>query len=278
MSDSELRRLALGDRLRLLRQSADLSGKQIAERLGWAASKVSRIERNRQPLTDADVVGLAGVLGLDTAATEELRDELRAIRLEETRWSRQLVAGHRPVQERVRREEAAARSLDAYNVLTVHGLLQTAGYARAVFEVLDDLRGTPRDADAAMRVRLQRQEVLYEPGHQFSMLMTEAALRLSVAPLDVLRGQLDRLIAVADLPDLRLGIIPLGVRLPVLVMHDFAIRDDEVTVELGHTEMTTRDTDDVALYRRILDRLWTVAVAGEDARAMLTRIAGTLAG
>lgn len=278
MSDSELRRLALGDRIRLLRKTAGLSGKQVAQRLGWAASKLSRIERNRQPVTDADIVGLAGVFGLDTGATEELRDELRAIRLEEARWSRQLVVGHHPVQERVQRAEAEARSVDAYNALTVHGLLQTAGYARAVFEALDELRDSPRDVDAAVRVRMQRQQVLYESDRRFTMLVTEAALRLSVAPPDVMRGQLDRLIAVADLPNLRIGIIPLDARLPVLVMHDFSIRDQQVTVELGHTETVTSEPADVDLYRRLLDRLWTVAVTGDAARALIARVAGTLAG
>lgn len=278
-SDStERRRLALGDRLRLLRHETGLSGKDVADQLGWAASKISRIERARQPLTDLDLVSLGPVLALSNEMLEELRGELRAIRLEEARWSEQLASGHRPVQERVRRAEAEAGTIRAYSTLHVHGLLQTGGYARAVFQALDDLRGTPRDVAAAVSARMQRQQVLYEPGKQFEFLMSEAALRQSVAPDEVLRGQVDRLLAVADLPNLRLGVIPLGVRMPVVVMHDVSVRDDTVTIELGHTELTTTDPADVDLYRRILDSLWSVAVEGDDARALLRTVAARLAG
>jgi hypothetical protein len=57
--------------------------------------------------------------------------------------------------------------------------------------------------------------------------------------------------------------------LPTVVMHDFVIKDDAVTIELSHTEMATREDEDLALYERLLALLWSVAVEGEQARALL---------
>lgn len=275
-NEAERRRLALGDQLRLIREDHNVSGKRLAEITGWAPSKVSRIERNRQPITDSHIVAIAAALELGADTTEELRDELRAIRLEEARWSRQLTVGHRPIQERVRKAEATRSTLSAFSVLFVHGLAQTAGYARRVFEVLADTHESLSDTRGAVGARMDRQQVLYDEDKHFEILMTEAALRLPIASPAVMRGQIDRLMTLADLPNLRLGVIPLGTVMPVMIMHDFSIRDDEVLIELGHTEMVTGDEYDVALYRSVLDRLWLVAVEGDDARPLLARAAADL--
>lgn len=276
IDEAQRRRLALGDHLRLIREDHKVSGKRLAEIIGWAPSKVSRIERNRQPITDSDIVAIAAALKLGAENTEELRDELRAIRLEEARWSKQLTVGHRPLQERVRKAEAARTTLAAFSVLYVHGLAQTAGYARRMFEILADTHETLADTRGAVGARMDRQQVLYDEDRTFEILITEAALRLPTAGPAVMRGQIDRLMTLADLPNLRLGVIPLGTAMPVVIMHDFSIRDGEVLIELGHTEMVTSAAQDVALYRSILDRLWTVAVEGNEARALLGRVAADL--
>ncbi|GAA3466461.1 helix-turn-helix domain-containing protein [Nonomuraea roseola] len=48
-------REALGRRLRELRTGAGLNGKEFAERLGWIATKVSKIEHGKQTPTEEDV-------------------------------------------------------------------------------------------------------------------------------------------------------------------------------------------------------------------------------
>jgi transcriptional regulator with XRE-family HTH domain len=274
--DVARRRLALSDHLRLIREEHGVSGKRLAELIGWAPSKVSRIERNRQPITDSDIAAIGAALDLGSQVTEDLRNELRAIRLEEARWSKQLTVGHRPLQERVRKAEATRKTLSAFSALYVHGLAQTAGYARRVFEVLADTHETPRDTTAAVGARMDRQQVLYDEDKTFEILLAEAALRMPIAGPATMRGQIDRLMTLADLPNLRLGVIPLGTVMPVMIMHDFSIRDDEVLIELGHTEMITSNEHDVALYRSILDRLWPVAAEGDDTRALLARVAADL--
>lgn len=277
MTDTSPRRLALGDTLRLLRGSAGLSGKQLAEQLGWQASKISKIENARQSVTDTDLVDIGRALNLDAAHVEDLRNELRAIRLEEARWNQQLRVGHRRLQQNVAQADHAASRISVFSLTLVPGLLQTAEYARHVFLSLAELHDSPRDTDAAVRARMDRQQVLYDESKQIELLMTESVLRYPVAPASVMLGQIDRLITVQGLPALRFGIIPLGRQLPAAVAHNFVMKDDTVIVELINTEFTTRDPDDVELYRRYFDTLWEVAAEGDAARVILTRAASDLA-
>ncbi|MFF5992564.1 Scr1 family TA system antitoxin-like transcriptional regulator, partial [Prauserella flavalba] len=171
MTDPHARRLALGDQLRLLREAAGLSGKRLAERLGWQPSKVSRIENARQAVTDSDVVALAGALELSGGQAAELREELRSIRADEARWSQQLRAGHRVVQHNVAEAERAARHIRVFSLTLVPGLLQTAEYARYVFASLANLHESPRDTDDAVRARMDRQQVLYDESKQVDLLI-----------------------------------------------------------------------------------------------------------
>ncbi|MCA1672702.1 MAG: helix-turn-helix domain-containing protein, partial [Actinobacteria bacterium] len=48
-------RAQFGRRLRVLREDARLTGKDLADRLGWAQSKVSRLENGKQTATVEDV-------------------------------------------------------------------------------------------------------------------------------------------------------------------------------------------------------------------------------
>lgn len=273
MSDVERRRLAFGDQLRLLRTSAGPSGKHLAEQLQWPASKLSKIETGKQAVTDTDVLAISAALGLAEPETEALRDELRAIRVEEARWNRRLQVGHRAVQDMVGQAERDAQHIRSINMTYVPGLLQTAEYARHVFTTLATLSDSPRDTDAAVAARMERQHILYNPDKRIELLFGETALRQPVGPAPVMRAQLDRLLAVQGLPALRLGIIPIGRVLPAVVQHDFVIKDDAITIELIHTEMATGEPEDLALYNRTLDLLWSVAVEGEDARALLLSLA-----
>src|SRR6266498_5415335 len=92
--------------------------------------------------------------------------------------------------------------------LVVPGLLQTAEYARARFAQGVRLHKVPDDVDEAVRLRVQRQEILYRPDKRFHFVLTEAALRNRLCPVDVMLAQLDRLVALSALRNVRLGIIP----------------------------------------------------------------------
>jgi transcriptional regulator with XRE-family HTH domain len=267
-------RLALGDRLRQYRMTAGLSGSELARRLGWQNSKVSRIELARQGVTDADITAWCGPCQISDDEAAALHDELRAIRMEEARLSGALRAGHAAVQHEVEDREAHATRIRVFDHAVVPGLAQTPEYARQLFIRLAELRDTPRDADAAVAVRMRRQQVLYDPNRQVEMLVTEAALRYPPCTKEAMAGQIDRLLGLASLSTVWFGIIPLDTPLTVLPLHGFWIFDDSLaTVEILNTEMATTDPEDVALYQKVFDELKAASVTQERARQVLLRLA-----
>lgn len=270
-------RLALGDRLRQYRIAAGLSGQELARRLGWQNSKVSRIENAKQGVTDSDITAWCGECQITADEATALHDELRAIRLDEARLSGALRAGHAAVQREVEDREAGAHRIRVFDHAVVPGLVQTAEYARQLFVRLAELHETPRDTDAAVEVRMRRQQVLYDPTRQVEILMTEAALRYPLCTKEAMAGQLDRLISLSSLSGLWFGVIPLNTTLTVLPLHGFWIFDEQLTtVEILNTEMATREPEDIALYAKVFEELKAAAATGAEARGVLARIATEL--
>lgn len=276
----EKRQLEFADRLRQLREQAGFeTGKQFAARLGWLPSKVSRIETAKTVPADTDVIAWLDAVDAAASTASDVRDQLRDLRLATASWRRRVRRGHAPVQRQLARREADAAHIVNVELFVVPGLVQTAEYARAVLvsaaAEMADVLPEP-DTDAAVRARIRRQDVLYDPAKQIDILVTETALRYRAWPAAVQRGQLDRLSGLLGLPNVRIGIVPLAARLPVVPLHGYLRLDDQVIVELNHTELAVTDPDEVAVYRRITDLLWTGAAEGEQARTLLGTIASAM--
>ncbi|MHA6627075.1 helix-turn-helix domain-containing protein [Pseudonocardia sichuanensis] len=274
MTDRHDGRVGFGNRLRRLREDADLSGKLLAERLGWPASKVSRLENGRQTATVSDVEELAVALGLAAPVRAGLIEDLRSLRVEYATWRRQMRGGFAPRQRAGRALLEGATTLRAFQPSLVPGLLQTAEYARALYRGVAEFDGGPYDIEAAVRGRLQRQELLYEPGRRLRFLLTEAALRSRLAPAGVHRAQLDRLLVLAGADTVELAVLPWTVELPRAMTHSFDVYDDHlVLVETVTAELGVRDSEDVALYIKLFELYWNLAEHRNDASALITRIA-----
>ncbi len=266
--------MALGDQLRELRQASGMSGRRLAERVGWPASKVSRIENAKQAVTDSDVRTWCEVTDAPEAVAVALRDQLRSVRLDEASRQRRVRGAQRSRLTDTGDIGQTATTIRIFEVTVVPALLQTAEYARHVLIAAAELGRTWVDTDLAVQARMELQRVLYTPGKQIEIMLTESALRLPVCPRDVLRAQIDRLLALQGLPGVRLGMIPLDTQLPVLPMHGFWIIDDVVLIKMMTSEVALREARDLALYHRAADALASVALIGTEARALLSRIAG----
>ncbi|MFB0618655.1 helix-turn-helix domain-containing protein [Streptomyces sp. AGS-58] len=274
-TDYQRAREELGRKLRELRvESPDgrLTGIQLAQRLGWPQSKVSKLENGRQTPTDNDLQAWADAVG-QPAAFPELRARLRGFESHIRSWRRQLSAGHRPVQETWNALVAESHVLHMWENNLVSGMLQTAEYARYVFECYTDLRCSPQDMDEAVRARMKRQEWLYRRGKRLNLLMWEGALRAQVCPAEVLIAQLDRLLGVVGMDTVRLGILPLDAELRIPPGNPFSMLDDRlVVVEDWHAELWLDDAETIALYRRVWDTLAESAVFGADAQQVIARV------
>lgn len=268
-TDFQQARLALGARLRELR--AGTTGRELAERLGWTQSKVSKLETGRQTASAADLAAWAQATGHPDVAGE-LVSRLRGLESGTRSWRRQLAAGHRPVQETLTVEYRRSRSLRGWQPAMVVGILQTPEYARAVFSRYADLQRSLRDVDDAVRARMRRQEELYDPARRFEIVLWEAALHAMVCPPDVLAAQLDRLCGVVGMSNVHLGIVPFEARMAIPPGNGFWMYDDRlVIVEDWHAELWLDDTENLALYARLWETITGPAVYGAQAHRLITR-------
>jgi transcriptional regulator with XRE-family HTH domain len=273
VSGFEQARIELGARLRQLREGAGLSGKQLAELLGWQPSKVSRIENARQTAGEADVAAWASAVGAGPEVMEELTAAIVTMDEHYDSWRQRHRGGIAASQENFRDLELRSRQVRAFEPGIVIGLLQTSEYARHVFTTVGRLYGGVNEIDAAIRVRMQRQEVLYDPRRRFRFLMPEAALRYRLAPPEVMRGQLDRLLAVTTLPNVEFGILSFEAMLPSAPLHGYWIYDDRMVVAATRTkEIILKNAEDIAFYARNFEEYCEVASYGEDARAVIMRV------
>lgn len=276
-TDFQAGRQALGARLRELREEAGLTGKDLAERLGWQRSKVSRLETGKQTAAATDLESWAAAVGVPEQ-TPDLRARLRGLESQQRSWRRQLAAGHRPVQERYVAEYQGAATARGYEATVIPGLFQTAEYARHLLAQGAELMRTPRDTDAAVAARMRRQEVLYEPGRLYRVLVWEGALHVLICPPVVMAGQLDRLVSLIGMTTVEFGIVPFGRQMPLTAKHGFWIFGGEkVVVETINTELTYDGAEDLALYGRVWEQLHEAAVHGPQAHRLIARARAGLA-
>ncbi|GAA3755464.1 helix-turn-helix transcriptional regulator [Plantactinospora mayteni] len=265
----------LAARLRALRTRAGLSGKELAERARWQPSKVSRIENGKQMPTAVDLAAWASACNAEAEADDLIRllGEAQTARHD---WKRRMRRGQVAVQTSYNELVRNARLVRHFETVYMPGLLQTAEYARRVLSEMVDLHDLAvADVDEAVAARMQRQAYLYDTTKQFEFLLAEPVLRWLLCPPDVMRGQLDRLQTVVGLPNIRFGIVPMGVPLTTAPQHAVQLYDDLAIVETFLGEITYRG-DDADAHARVVDRLWEQAAVGEDARRLILRAASDI--
>lgn len=269
----------LAERLFRLRKTAGLTGDQLAARLGWSEktgrTKVSKIENGRQQPSAEDIRDWTAATGHPEQAPE-LLELLADVQTVHTRWRRRLRGGQAAIQEDISRRTQAAKRIRNAEIALIPGLLQTSGYARAIITQVSAVYGT-NDIGAAVQARMRRQDVLYDQSKIFEFVITEAALRLLPCPLQVMLGQLDRLMSLG-LDNVTLGIIPFGTELPLVPFSSFLLLDDDLTVETWAAKDEDRAGDESAVHHRVFDRLMTEAVTGDEARRLIAEAANDLRG
>jgi transcriptional regulator with XRE-family HTH domain len=265
-------RTALGQRLRELRNTAGITGRQLAESLAWPASKVSKLENGRQTPTDEDIRGWTRITGSGVEA-EALLASLHTLEIQHAEWQRHITTGLRPHQREIAELDAKTRFFRAFESTFIPGLLQTAEYARHRFAQSITVFKVRNDISEAVQARVKRQEILYRPDKRFHFVLTEGALRYRLCPPGVMLGQLDRLVSFAALPNVRLGIIPFEAAYAVAPTHGFWLLDNSrVMVETFSAELNLTQPQEIELYASIFKKMAEAASYGRSARAVIMRV------
>ncbi|MCZ0974573.1 MULTISPECIES: helix-turn-helix domain-containing protein [Streptomyces] len=263
-------REALGARLRGFRKDAGFSsGRAFAAATGWQESKVSRIENGKQNASEDDIHLWCRLTGHEAEASD-LVATVRHIDELWMDWRRVLAAGAENRQKKSLPLYQKTKVFRIWDPNMVWGTIQIAEYAENVFELLSDFHDTPADKEAAVAKRLERQRYLYEGNRIFNVLLGEQALYSNHGGSEVMRAQLDRLLAILALPRLSLGIVPKSAPLAIFTGHAFSMFDDKlVLVETYSAEMTVTQPKEIALYREAFDRHRQSAVYGQAARDLI---------
>ncbi|GAA0989951.1 helix-turn-helix transcriptional regulator [Acrocarpospora macrocephala] len=273
MSNVHREREALGGRLRELRRAAGLTGRELAEALGWPPSKVSKLETGKQTPTEQDFMGWVEATGASGEDRDSLLAALRTLESRHAEWQRVLRGGMRHHQSEWGEHEQRAGLLRVFEPCYIPGLVQTPGYARARVAEAISMHGLANDIDEAVRARMLRQEALYDSRKRFHLVVSEAALRYRLCSPEVMLGQLDRLVTASTLPNVRLGVIGFDTAYVTAPKHGFWLFDSErVLVETFTAELNLAQPHEIEAYSRIFRSLAGMASYGSDMRAIVTRV------
>lgn len=102
--------------------------------------------------------------------------------------------------------ESDAQAINIYQTEVVHGLLQTEDYMRALFH---NVRYEDDETEQRIKARLERQYVLRQAdAPEITVVLSESALRRVYGDVTVMRGQMQHLANLAELPTLHLHVLP----------------------------------------------------------------------
>jgi transcriptional regulator with XRE-family HTH domain len=270
-----LRRRELGTLLRARRQELGLTVEQVAERLEFSPSKVSRLETGQRGATARDVRDFCDLYGVSD--TEE-RDRLVNLAREgkQQGWWQSYDLDFSTYVGL----EAAAESTKYFLSVVIPGLLQTADYARAMLEAWVPEISAER-IDELVKVRLTRQELIRRENPKplgISAILDEAALHRVVGGPSTMRLQLQRLTELAQLPHVTIRIIPYTVGAHVAMESTFRILEfedpvhDVVFVEGLVGRIYLERAQDVARYNDVFERLSEIALSPQESIELMKQI------
>ena len=170
-------------------------------------SKISRLELGRVSFKERDVADLLTLYGV---ADEAERSALLRLAREANApgwWHRYADVLPNWFQTYVGLEEAASL-IRTYELQFVPGLLQCESYAREVIR-LGNATAPRREIDQRVELRMQRRSRLTAArAPRFWAVLDEAALRRPIGGHEVMRGQVEHLIAVSKLSNITLQVMP----------------------------------------------------------------------
>ncbi len=264
-------REAFGARLRDLRKDAGLTGRALADLADWQLSKISKIEHGKQNASEEDIRAWCR----HSNAEDQVPDLIATVRHIESmwlEWRRTLQTGVKVRQQRSLSLYRKTKVFRVYHPTVVWGTLQTAEYSSAAFRQMVDFFEIPDDIDAGVAARMERQQFLYHGDHRYNVVLGEQALHTNIGGPDVMRGQLDRLLASISLPRLSLGIIPMRSPYHIWPANAFIMFDNRmVMVETYSAELTVTQPRELALYAKAFALLHRSAVYGRPARDLIAK-------
>ena len=271
-------RILLGSQLRKLREARGISRDDAGYRIRASGSKISRLELGRVSFKERDVADLLELYGV---AGETERAQLISLAREANSpawWQKYSDVVPDWFQIYVGLEEAA-ELIRVYEVQFVPGLLQTAEYARAV--VRQGQPAAPADeVERRVALRTRRQQLLGRPRPpRLWAVVDEGALRRPMGGRDVMRSQVERLMAATREPNVTLQVLPFtfgghaaeGGAFTIMRFPE-ADMGDIVYIEQLTGALYLDKREDVERYSEVMERLSVKATSPDRTQDILAAI------
>ncbi|MEU5607863.1 helix-turn-helix transcriptional regulator [Streptomyces sparsogenes] len=259
------RQRRLGEELRKLREASGLSATEAGAHVGLGRAHMSHIETGRTAIPEEKLRALADVYG---CTSHTLIDGLCEMgRATGRGWWSAYKATHDARAFDLAELEAGAAAHRSFQWMYVPGLLQTTDYMRCLFE--GSQPNSPDVVDSAVEFRQRRQQVLLEGSQQFHAVIHEAALLMQFVPADVMRRQIEHLVKAAELPHVRVQLLPFKADLDSAATPGapFSILDSRVpelsTVHVEHpvSSVFLGDREHLGQYNAAFEHLSAVALS-----------------
>jgi hypothetical protein len=268
-----VQRLLLGDELRKLREAAGMTAEEAnLEVPKWYRGKLGKVENGALRITEEE---LDRLLKVYRAAGEDA-DRVRKLGAESRRkttparvpdWAKQFV-----------RLEQSATEIRLCFGDVLPGMLQTRDYAQAQLSV--SLSLPPADIAASADEREQRGNRVFsdDPPRVWALLGEESLLR-PVGGQEVMRGQLQRLDEMAQLPHVSLRVIPLSAGVhPALGCPFTMLYLEHARASIAYVESLTNGDyiKNPATYTLAFEHVGRVALSETQSMKMLGRLIANL--
>ncbi|MCK1816687.1 helix-turn-helix domain-containing protein [Streptomyces sp. XM4011] len=270
----------LGAELLRLRTVAGVTQHDACNVLSSGMTKVAKMESGWVPMRDPDIRALCEFYGLkDEVAVQALLDlaKLDRERRKAKGWWR-FVDEANPLSQYIAMEDAATR-IRSWELSFVPGLFQTAEYTRALV-VGHGGWDDPEEIEPIVEVRQRRQERIHgdRPVEMYAV-MWEAALRQLVGGRDVMRSQLSRVLEIAELPHVRLQVLPFRAGSHPCASGPFQILSfaDSEAIDVIYTDtissaLWVENDEESAKYRGYFEHTSRLSLSQHDSLELIDRI------
>ncbi len=238
---SVVRRWQLAAALRQLREDAGITQEQAIESLQagqgrWSRSKLSRVENREHAVKPREVEQILDAYGVTDVPLREHLLQLAVGSREQGWW----VSFNKEIPEDVRpllSIESGLVAMRDFQSQLVHGLLQTADYARAVMNAVYPGEFAPTELERAVAARMARQQVLMsQVTPDLHFVVDQHVLERVVGRPSIMRDQLRKLLDLVDHPKVTIQVLPHAAAGPGLEGPFTILTLPDPIPDIGYTE------------------------------------------
>ncbi|XIG79709.1 transcriptional regulator [Streptomyces sp. SGAir0957] len=256
---------AYGALLQHLRKRAGMRQQELGDIIGYSPEQVASVEQGRRPAKAAFTRAADRALEA-RGSLEALQDEVDRGKLPRFFRNFALI-------------EAEVVSRFSYDPLLVPGLLQTEGYARAIFaEHCPPL--SAEIIDQHTEARLFRQKLLSRvPYAELSFTISEEALRNPLGNSGVMREQWQHLLAMGALRNIEVQVMPAATGFHCGLDGPFVTLETREHQHLGYIESqevgcVVQDPADVSAFGLRYGKLRSQALNSDQSARLIERLVG----